>query len=111
MNEANRRIASIDGIDEPNQRIEPQNDPKQPPKTTPNDHSGGSWALLGGSWGGLGPLLGALGPSWDGLGAILRASDFLIENQMENCQTPFAFWVDFGSQNGSQNDPKTIQKE
>ena len=114
--------------DELNQRIELQNDPKRQIRGVLRRSwgllgplgplLGGSraalgrfWALLGGSWGGLGPLLGALGPSWDGLGAILRASDHKIENQVENCQTPFAFWVDFGSQNGSQNDPKTIQNE
>ena len=77
------------------------------PRPFLEDSWGGSWDVLGG----LGPLLGALGPSSDGLGAILRASDHKIENQVENCQTPFAFWVDFGSQNGSQNDPKTIQNE
>ena len=49
-------------------------------------------------------------PSWDGLGANLGPTDHMIENKTDFSQTPFGFRVDFGSQNGSQNDPKTTPK-
>ena len=83
---------------------------------------------LGPSLDGLGLLLGGFGTSWEGLGGVLGRSWGLldplgtvlaailgprhhkIEIQTDFCQTPFGFWVDFGSQNGSQNDPKTTPK-
>jgi hypothetical protein len=79
--------------------------------------SGCSWEVLGplgrvlgGSWGPLGPLLGALGPSWDGLGPILGPCDHKIEIQTAEGKKVENFGVDFGSQNGSHNDPKTTPK-
>ena len=49
-------------------------------------------------------------PCWDGLGAILRPSDHKIENQVAAGKWWSGSWVDFGSQNGSQNDPKSTPK-
>ena len=123
INESNRRIASINRIDELNQRIAFQNDPKRPvdslmgrqdrskraqdplktaqkppktlqrgpkspqerPKTPPG-------ALLGRSWSHLGTN---------------RPQD---RKQGPGRQSVETFWVDFGAQNGAQNDPKTIPK-
>ena len=68
------------------------------------------WALLGGSWGDLGPLLGALGPSWDGLGGHLGTYQSQDRKPVAPRQFPQTFRVDFGSQNGTPNDPKSSQK-
>ena len=48
-----------------------------------------------------------LEPSWFGLGAILRAYDHKIEKQVVPGQIPSRLWIDFGSQNGLQNNPKS----
>ena len=83
---------------------------------------------LGSSLDGLGLLLGGFGTSWEGLGgllgrswglldplgtvlaAILGPSDHKIENQSLQANGRQGLGVDFGSQNGSQNDPKTTPK-
>ena len=100
--ESNRQIASINGIDESNQRVEPPNDPtrvQNEDKTTQHDHMGGlgrSWELLGplgtvlpdpnDHKGGLEPLLGALGPSWDGLGGHLGTN--ASQDRKQDCPRP-----------------------
>ena len=48
--------------------------------------------------------------SWNGLGAILGPTDHKIENQVAPGQVLAGSWADFGSPNGSENDPKTIPK-
>ena len=49
-------------------------------------------------------------PSWKGLEAILGPIDHKIEIQTAQAKSPETFWDDFGSPNGSQNDPKTTLK-
>ena len=128
---SNERIEStnriINRIDELNQRIAFQNDPliaswaakivPREPKTPsgrlkspPRPSKEGPRAPKSGP----GPTQDGPRPpqerSWNGLGAILGPSDHKIENKTDFSQTPFGFWVDFGSPNGSQNDPKTTPK-
>ena len=49
-------------------------------------------------------------PSWDGLGAILGPINHKIEKRSLQANGRQGLGVDFGSPNGSQNDPKTTSK-
>ena len=49
-------------------------------------------------------------PSWDGLGPNLGPSDHKIENQSLQVNGRQGLGVDFGSPNGTQNDPKTTPR-
>ena len=86
---------------------------------------------LGPSWDGHGvsrAALGRFGPSWDGLevvlgrpwvllgplgtvlASILGPTNHKIEIQSVHPKSLETFWVDFGAQNGAQNDPTTTPK-
>ena len=52
------------------------------------------------------PLGTVLEPSWDQ--SIARSKSRRFKTDFS--QTPFGFWVDFGSPNAPQNDPKTTPK-
>ena len=127
MNESNRRISSLNRIDEFNQQVASQNDQliaSWATKTVPREPKTPSRQLK--SFPRLskeGPRAPQSGPrptqdgprtpqepSWDGLGAILGPINNKIENQTVEAKSPQTFWVDFGSPNGSQNDPKTTPK-
>ena len=63
---------------------------------------GGLGALLGGSW-------GCLGWSWSALGATLGAVQFSIVFWMDFCRFLAPSWAPKGSQNGAQDDQKSIK--
>ena len=127
MNESNRRIASLNRIDELNQRVAFQNDPliaSWAAKTVPREPKTPSRRLKSpprpSKEGPRAPKSGPRPPqdgprppqerSWTGLEAILSPSDHKIEIQTVQGQSPQTFGVDFGVQNGAQNDPKTTPK-
>ena len=137
MNESNRRIASINRIDELNQRIACQNEPKRPVDSLMGRQDRSKRAQEP-PRAAQDPLKTAQKPpktlqrgpkspqerpktpqddprppqerSWNGLGAILEPSKNMIENKTVQVQFEETFWIDFGSPNGSQNAPKTTPK-
>ena len=127
MNESNRRIASINRIDELNQRIAFQNDPliaSWAAKTVPREPKTPSRRLKSpprpSKEGPRAPKSGPRPPqdgprppqepSWDGLGGHLGTNRSQDRKPVAPRQSPQTFGVDFASPNGSQNDPKTTPK-
>ena len=127
MNESNRRIASLNRIDELNQRIAFQNDPliaSWAAKTVPKEPkilSRRAKSPPRPSKRAQEPPRAAQDPSqddprppqersWNGLGAVLGPLNNKIEIQTAQGQSPQTFWADFGPQNGAQNDPKSTSK-
>ena len=109
MNISNRRIASINGFDELNQRIEPQNDSKRPqndPKRSKTTAEGGLRAALGGSW----ALLGrSWQPSWDQPIARSKTRPSKVPKRQSGPEVLARFWSPKRSPKRRQNDPKTSQ--
>ena len=135
MIESNRRIASINRIDELNQRIAFQNDPKRPvdslmgrqdrskrpqeqpktpsrrPKSPPRPSKEGPRAPKSG------PRPLPRRPktpqerSWNGLGAILEPSKNMIEKRSLQANGGQGLGVDFGSQMGPKTTPRRPQNE
>ena len=120
MNESNRRIASLNRIDELNQRVAFQNDPliaSWAAKTVPREPKTPSRRLKSpprpSKEGPRAPktiqesprsLLGTvLRPSWDQPTTRSKTRSLRINGVQ-------GLGVDFGSPNGSQNDPKTTPK-
>ena len=131
MNESNRRIASINRIDELNQRIAFQNDPliaswaaktvpKEPktpsrrPKSPPRPSKKGPRAPKSGPRPPQDDPRTPQEPSWNGLGAILGPTDHKIENQVAPSQwwsgSRGRFWLPKWVPKRPQDDPKTSQK-
>ena len=121
LNESNRPIASINRVDELNQRTELPNDakttPKDPLKTAPNPPKTVPRGLKSTQERPKPPPRRPQSDprppqerSWNGLGAILEPSKNMIEKQVDFRQPMAPFCVDFGSQNDPPNDPKTTPK-
>ena len=120
IDESNRRIASINRVDELNQRTEPQNDAKRSPKTLsrqPKRTKDGPKAPKSGPRspqdGPEAPQDGPRSPqkpSWDDLGCHLGTIKSQDRNQDRPGQFEETFWLDFGAQHAPQNEPKATRK-